>query len=56
MVYSQGITLRDWFASQANEQDILDMQATQEHGMISRQTARYMHADAMIAQRETPNV
>lgn len=50
-----GMSLRDWLAGQASEEDIRDMQACKEPGVISRQTARYMHADAMLVQRDAPH-
>lgn len=46
-----GMSLRDWFAGQATDADIEDMQNRKPSGIISRQMARYMHADAMLAER-----
>jgi hypothetical protein len=56
-----GMTLRDWFAANASEQDIQDFLPQdrreecafkKEHGFWpDRRWARYRHADAMIAAR-----
>lgn len=43
--------LRDWFAGHASDEDIRDMQLCKDPGMISRQDARYMVADAMLKAR-----
>ncbi len=48
-----GMTLRDWFAGQATEQDI---EAQQEWignplSKLTRAQCRYLHADAMLAAR-----
>ena len=45
-----GMTLRDWFASHATEEDILAVQGT--YRLVSRYEARYIHADRMIEARE----
>ena len=46
-VYSSGMTLRDFFAGQASEEDIKPfLEVT-----YSRSEARYAHADDMINQR-----
>lgn len=52
-----GMSLRDWFAAHATEQDIehhrelsLDDES-QPYWKRSRAAARYAHADAMIAER-----
>jgi hypothetical protein len=49
----EGMTLRDWFASHATEEDIWAIQ-NPPHGPqnISRYEARYIHADAMLRARE----
>jgi hypothetical protein len=47
-----GMTLRDYFAAAASNEDILDMQACKGPGMMNRQCARYMCADAMLKERE----
>jgi hypothetical protein len=47
-----GMSLRDFFAGQASDEDIRDMQSCKPDGFISRQCARYMCADAMIKERE----
>jgi hypothetical protein len=46
-----GMSLRDYFAVQASNEDIIDMQSCKPSGMISRQCARYMCADAMLSER-----
>ena len=48
-----GMTLRDWFASQATDADIAAIQ-NPPHGAqnITRERARYIHADAMLRARE----
>lgn len=46
----QGMTLRDWFASHATEEDILAAQGT--YRLVTRYEARYIHADAMLKARE----
>jgi hypothetical protein len=44
-----GMTLRDYFASQATDADIADIQ----HGTkFTRERARYIHADRMLWERE----
>lgn len=50
-----GMTLRDWFATHATDADISAIQARHEHELgtkVTRQQARYIHADAMLAARE----
>jgi len=47
-----GMTLRDYFAIYASNEDILEMQRCKPEGYISRECARYMIADAMLEQRE----
>jgi hypothetical protein len=57
-----GMTLRDYFASEASEEDIQEFipatrgeaaEFQQRHGFSpSRQWARYCHADAMLKARE----
>jgi len=55
--YSQGMTLRDWFAGQAKEQDIVEYQdySENEHAVwvekYTRTQARFRFADAMLATR-----
>ena len=44
----RGMTLRDYMAIHASECDI---NRVLEYNMITRQQARYMHADAMLAER-----
>ena len=44
-----GMTLRDWFAGHANETDILKHQSTPYGEVASREEARYLFADAMLA-------
>jgi len=61
MHHGQGMTLRDWFAANASEQDIQDFLPQdrreecafkKEHGFWpDRRWARYSHADAMLAAR-----
>ena len=46
-----GMTLRDWFAAHANENDIVNVQSASR---CTRQEARYFHADMMLAQRKVP--
>ena len=45
---NRGMTLRDYMAIHASEGDI---NRVLEYNMITRQQARYMHADAMLAER-----
>ena len=45
---NRGMTLRDYMAVHASEEDIARVL---EYNMITRQQARYMHADAMLAER-----
>jgi len=59
--YYPGMTLRDYFASEASEEDIQEFipatrgeaaEFQQRHGFSpSRQWARYCHADAMLKAR-----
>lgn len=59
-----GISMRDYFAAKASEDDILEfIPATvgdaqkfkEQHGFEpTRQWARYQHADAMLKARENP--
>ena len=66
MDQSEGMTLRDWFAGQASEVDIMEHQPIMElrlgaatpyaTGLVrSREAAKYRYADAMIAERERGN-
>ena len=43
-----GLSVRDYMAIHASEKDIARVL---EYNMITRQQARYMHADAMLAER-----
>jgi hypothetical protein len=45
-----GMTLRDWFATHATEEDILAAQGT--YRLVTRYEARYIHADNMLKARE----
>jgi hypothetical protein len=54
-VYHSGMTLRDYFAIHATEQDIIEYISCKPKGYISRECARYMYADAMMKQREVGN-
>lgn len=45
---NRGMTLRDYMAVHASEDDIARVL---EYNMITRQQARYMHADAMLLER-----
>ena len=45
---NRGMTLRDYMAIHASEDDIARVL---EYNMTTRQQARYMHADAMLAER-----
>lgn len=45
---NRGMTLRDYMAIHASEEDI---NRVLEYNMITRQQARYMHADAMLQER-----
>jgi len=49
---TEGMTLRDYFAIYASNEDILDMQRCKPEGYISRECARYMIADAMLERRK----
>lgn len=52
----QGMTLRDWFAGQATDQDVIDYIFVDSGDWASpsrsRAAARYAFADAMLAERE----
>lgn len=56
-VGKDGMSLRDFFASQATEADIQDIQRTVRYptGMRipTRQQARFLHADEMLAVRKS---
>jgi hypothetical protein len=43
-----GLSIRDYFAAHASEEDIARVL---EYNMITRQQARYMHADSMLLER-----
>ena len=43
-----GLSIRDYMAIHASEEDIARVL---EYNMTTRQQARYMHADAMLAER-----
>ncbi len=45
---NRGMTLRDYMAIHASEEDI---NRVLEYNMTTRQQARYMHADAMLRER-----
>ena len=50
-----GMTLRDWFAGQASENDIAEHQLDEWGGKlpnVSRECAKYLYADAMLAARK----
>ena len=56
----RGITARDYFAIRASEKDINEYRGSKPHGRLAnynipeftREEARYMFADAMLAERE----
>jgi hypothetical protein len=48
---SLGMTLRDWFAGRATEQDIEHHQCSSAW-RITREQAKYAYADAMLAARK----
>ena len=53
---SDGMTLRDYFAAKASDDDIGEIMGSHfdydsDVYTITRQQARYMHADAMLAER-----
>lgn len=57
--FHQGITIRDWFAGQASEDDIeyhtsyaVPEGGYYSHPCTSREEAKYRYADAMLAERE----
>ena len=45
---ASGLSIRDYMAIHASEEDIARVL---EYNMITRQQARYMHADAMLLER-----
>ena len=49
-----GMTLRDWFATHADEQDISNNRKMDSQGQwtTSREQAKFLYADAMIAERD----
>jgi len=48
-----GMTLRDWFATHATEQDLQAFRDPRPGGWNpTRWAARYLHADAMLKARE----
>jgi hypothetical protein len=53
LIESSGMSLRDWFASHATDDDILAYLAyyNNPNMMHFRITAKYAYADAMIAER-----
>ena len=56
---SMGMSLRDWFAGHATEEDVtywLEIMLINKNS-VTREEAKYMYADAMIAERskEAPN-
>lgn len=51
----QGMTLRDYFAAHASDADVkvaIAIASAETSKTISRQEARYRHADVMLAARE----
>lgn len=50
-----GISMRDYFAATASEEDIKHHQKTHNYNneLLPREAARYRYADAMLAQRAT---
>lgn len=46
---SEGMTLRDYFAAKATDEDIKPYMTLDR--FMSRQRARYMHADGMLVER-----
>ena len=54
-VFYPGMSLRDWFAGMASDQDITEHRVTHAEGItftVSREVARYRYADAMLKARE----
>jgi hypothetical protein len=58
-IHETGMTLRDWFAGQATEEDIeahtggdIHPQTGRLYDQRTREQAKYAYADAMIAARE----
>jgi len=53
-VFHPGMKLRDWFAGQANEEDVRNWTKifAANNVPITREEAKYYYADAMIAERE----
>lgn len=55
VVMAEGMSLRDWFSAQANEADVLEIifKHAKSGGSenITRQQARYIHADLMLKER-----
>lgn len=49
--YDSGMTLRDYFAAQASDEDIREIIYIYEH-KITRQEARFIHANEMIKVRQ----
>lgn len=54
-----GMTLRDYFAAKASDGDVGEIMSRHfdhdsDEYTITRQQARYMHADAMLAARNEP--
>jgi hypothetical protein len=50
-----GMTLRDWFAGTATEEDIRAHMTYSRHGItfsVTREQAKYRYADAMLKARE----
>lgn len=47
----QGMSLRDWFAGQATESDVMHWRNAVGIG-CTRETAKYAYADAMLAARK----
>lgn len=51
-VYATGLTLRDWFAAQATEADIMEHNPRTNAGSVPREVAKYRYADAMLEARK----
>lgn len=49
-----GMTLRDWFAGQASEEDVRHWQSVMAANdmPVSREESKYVYADRMLAARE----
>lgn len=47
-----GMTLRDYFAAKASDEDVIQVINDNGHGALTRQQARFIHADMMLAARQ----